>query len=196
MNEGKGFGSLMSPGFSKTSLIAADVSPRVLKSVRAPISGYTSTMRWRHIDFESAMRRVADRKIEEAMREGKFDNLPGKGLPLELEPIPTAENARMTWWALKILRNNDFTPEEVVWRKGIDHLRERLGKASSESVVCQIVDQINDLVRRINTLGTNAINLPVAPMSRETALEQFRLTAMPAREEGAGSCHFGSAREE
>ena len=110
--------------------------------------------------------------------------------------IPTAENARMTWWALKILRNNDFTPEEVVWRKGIDHLRERLGKASSESVVCQIVDQINDLVRRINTLGTNAINLPVAPMSRETALEQFRLTAMPAREEGAGSCHFGSAREE
>ncbi len=120
------------------------------------------------------MRRVADRKIEEAMREGKFDNLPGKGLPLELEPIPADENARMTWWALKILRNNDFTPEEVVWRNAIDHLREKLYKASNESAVGQIVDQINDLVRRLNTLGTNAINLPVAPIDREEALQRFR----------------------
>ncbi len=58
---------------------------------------YTSLMRFTHIDIESALRRVADRKIEEAMGEGKFDNLPGKGLPLELEPIPADENARMTW---------------------------------------------------------------------------------------------------
>ncbi len=34
-------------------------------------------MSFKHLDVENALRRVADRKIEEAMREGKFDNLPG-----------------------------------------------------------------------------------------------------------------------
>ena len=74
-------------------------------------------MSLKDIDLENAFRRLADRRIEEAMREGKFDNLPGKGLPLDLEPMPAEENARMTWWALRILKNNNFTPEEVTWRK-------------------------------------------------------------------------------
>ncbi|MDQ3439400.1 MAG: DUF1992 domain-containing protein, partial [Planctomycetota bacterium] len=35
------------------------------------------------------------------MKEGKFDNLAGKGEPIELEPAPAEENARLTWWALR-----------------------------------------------------------------------------------------------
>ncbi|MDW8263284.1 MAG: DUF1992 domain-containing protein, partial [Phycisphaerales bacterium] len=60
----------------------------------------------RHLDVESVLRRVAERRIEEAMRAGKFDNLPGAGRPLELEPIPPGEEARLRWWALRILRQN------------------------------------------------------------------------------------------
>jgi hypothetical protein len=52
----------------------------------------------KNVDIECALRRIADRRIEEAMREGKFDNLPGAGKPLNLEPMPAEENARMTWW--------------------------------------------------------------------------------------------------
>jgi hypothetical protein len=40
------------------------------------------------VDFDAAFRRLADRRIEEAMREGKFDNLPGRGKPIELDPMP------------------------------------------------------------------------------------------------------------
>ena len=52
------------------------------------------------IDLDAALRRLAERKIEEAIREGKFNNLPGFGKPLDLEPMPAEENARMRWWAL------------------------------------------------------------------------------------------------
>jgi hypothetical protein len=134
-------------------------------------------MSLKHVDMESAMRRLADRRIEEAMREGKFDNLPGRGQPIELEPIPTDENARLTWWALKILRQNDVIPEEVTWRKAIDHLRERLARASDEHTVRKVVAQINALVHRINTLGTNALPGTVVPLFEATEVEKFRASA-------------------
>jgi hypothetical protein len=131
-------------------------------------------MALKNVDMESAMRRLADRRIEEAMREGKFDNLPGKGQPIELEPIPADENARLTWWALKILRQNDVIPEEVTWRKALDHLRERLRHVQDESALRHAVAKVNDLVRRINTLGTNALPGTVAALSEEAELEKFR----------------------
>jgi hypothetical protein len=121
-------------------------------------------MRLNHVDLESAMRRVADRRIEEAMREGKFDNLPGKGQPLELEPMPADENARLTWWALKIFRQNDVIPDEVRWRKTIDLLRERLHSCRSEETVRSLTAQINALILKVNTLGTNALTHPLAPL--------------------------------
>ena len=108
------------------------------------------------------------------MKEGKFDNLPGAGKPLELEPMPADENARLTWWALRILRKNEFTPEEIRWRKGIDYLKSRLARVSDEGEVEGIVERINELVRKINTLGTNALNTGVACLDVEDELAKFR----------------------
>ena len=127
------------------------------------------------VDIESALRRLAERRIEDAMKEGKFDNLAGAGAPLELEPMPADENARMTWWALKILKQNDVTPHEVQWRKALDYLRAQLEKLTDESRLEPLVGQINELVRRINTLGTNAINIGVAGVDLEA--ERARLRA-------------------
>lgn len=131
-------------------------------------------MSLKDVDLENAFRRLADRRIEEAMREGKFDNLPGMGQPLELEPMPAEENARMTWWCLRILKQNDFTPEEIRYRKSIDHLRAALERADDETHVQRIVAQINELVWKINTLGTNAINLGVTGADEAIELRRFR----------------------
>src|SRR2546421_1213674 len=111
-------------------------------------------MALQHVDMVSALRRLADRRIEEAMKEGKFDNLAGAGKPLNLEPMPADEGARMMWWMLRIMKNHDFTPHEVVWRKTIDRLKDRLALARDENTLAQLVAQINQLARRINTLGT------------------------------------------
>jgi hypothetical protein len=131
-------------------------------------------MSLKNMDIGSALRRLAEKRIEDAMKEGKFDNLPGAGKPLELEPIPADENARMTWWALKIMRNNEFTPHEVRWRKTVDHLKADLAKLTDESRLEPLVKQINDLVHQINTLGTNAINLGMVGVDLETARAELR----------------------
>src|SRR6185437_9881938 len=109
----------------------------------------------------------------DAMREGKFSNLQGQGKPLNLEPMPADENARMTWWCLRILKNNDFTPDEIRYRKSIDHLKAALAAAKSEARVRTLVDQINSLIQKLNTLGTNAIHLGIAPISIETELARL-----------------------
>ena len=131
-------------------------------------------MTLKHVDIENALRRLADKRIEDAMKEGKFDNLASAGAPLELDPAPVEENARMTWWALRIMRQNDFTPDEVRWRKALDYLRDQLERLPDESRLEAIVAQINDLVRRINTLGTNAINLPVVAVDLEAERARLR----------------------
>src|SRR2546423_1111294 len=127
-----------------------------------------------HVDIESALRRLADKRIEEGMKEGKFDNLAGAGQPLDLEPMPAEENARLMWWALRILKNNDFTPEEVTWRKAIDHLRSRLHAAIEEAEVIRLVGQANELIRKLNTLGTNALVTDIALLDEAEYVQRFR----------------------
>ena len=127
-----------------------------------------------HVDIGAALRRLADRRIEDAMKDGKFDNLAGAGKPIELEPAPAEENARLTWWALRILRNNNFTPEEIQWRKAIDYLRERLARVTAEEEVGPVVRQINALIHKLNTLGTNAIQSGIAPLDEAEEVLAFR----------------------
>src|SRR5205085_4201363 len=94
--------------------------------------------------------------------------------PLDLEPMPADENARMTWWMPRILKGNDFTPDEVRWRKQLDGLRAELAQAGTEARVRAIVGAINRLVRQVNTLGTNALPGVVAPVSQEEELQRWR----------------------
>ncbi len=64
-------------------------------------------------DIEAAMRRIADRRIEQAMEEGKFDNLEGMGKPLKLEPIPADEDAKAMYWAVKLCRQNNVLKPQM-----------------------------------------------------------------------------------
>jgi len=84
---------------------------------------YNEIMSLRNIDIASAMRRIADRLIEDAMKEGKFENLPGAGKPLELEPMPAEENARATWWAVRLLKKTGNSDLAVKLSKTPDVLR-------------------------------------------------------------------------
>jgi hypothetical protein len=72
------------------------------------------------------------------------------------------------------LRQNDFTPEEVRWRKSIDYLKARLEKAGDEEQVRSLVAQVNELVYKINTLGTNALKAPVIRLDLETEIKRHR----------------------
>jgi len=127
-----------------------------------------------HVDIGSILRRIADKRIEDAMLEGKFDKLQGAGKPLDLEPVPADEQARMTWWALRILKNNGFTPDEIQWRKAVDKLKDRLAAAKRESEVISLVAELNYLIRKLNTMGANAIRSDIAVLDEAEELERFR----------------------
>jgi hypothetical protein len=78
------------------------------------------------MSIESAI----EKQIKEAMARGEFDNLAGKGKPLDLEAyFNTPDDLRM---AYSILKSNDFVPEEVEIMKEISALKERLAAAVDE----------------------------------------------------------------
>ena len=137
-----------------------------------------------NIDMESALRRLAERRIEDAMKEGKFNNLRGAGQPIELEDMPIDENARAMWWALRIMRQNDFMPEEIRWRKQIDLFREAIARLTDESKLPELVNRVNEVVRKLNTLGTNAIRTGMAPLDLEHERTQLRARLLDRSERG------------
>jgi hypothetical protein len=68
--------------------------------------------------------------IKEAMAQGAFDNLPGKGQPLDLDAyFRSPEHLRM---GHSILKNGGFVPEEVQLLKEIEALREELRSCADE----------------------------------------------------------------
>lgn len=61
---------------------------------------------------------IADRKIREAMEEGAFDHLEGRGEPLDLSENPFEDpSVRM---AHRLLRNNGFAPAWIEEGREID----------------------------------------------------------------------------
>lgn len=96
--------------------------------------------------------RVAEERIREAQRDGAFDNLPGKGKPLELEDqslIP--EDLRMSY---HILKNAHVLPPGAELRKEIQTLQDLLKYVEDESERKAVAKEIEwkmirlDLLRR------------------------------------------------
>ena len=84
---------------------------------------------------------IAERRIQEAMKNGEFDNLPGKGKPLpkdNLDYVPEELRA-----ACKILKNAGYVPEEVELRKAIYHLTDLLR-------TCTDAEEISDIRKKLN----------------------------------------------
>ncbi len=68
--------------------------------------------------------RLAEQRILEAQRNGEFDNLPGKGKPLELEDLSwVPEDLRIGY---KVLKNACILPPEAELLKDIHTLEDLL----------------------------------------------------------------------
>lgn len=71
--------------------------------------------------MEFDFQRIAERKIEEAISEGKFDNLPGKGKPIVFDDDPmTPPHLRL---ANKVLKNAGVLPDWMQLEKEIERER-------------------------------------------------------------------------
>jgi len=100
------------------------------------------------------LRNIVEERIQEAQREGLFDNLPGKGKPLKLDDdsgIP--EDLRL---AFKILKNSNCLPIEMELRKEIFNLRQLLDAAIDPETRRELRRDLNLLILRFNSLNRGA----------------------------------------
>ena len=84
--------------------------------------------------------RIVEAIIKEAMERGEFDNLPGKGKPIDLtEYFETPENVRI---ANSVLKNAGMTSREVDLLKELAELKQLLAAIMDDKKKQQIEQQI------------------------------------------------------
>jgi Domain of unknown function (DUF1992) len=103
------------------------------------------------MSLESAI----EEKIREAIERGEFDNLDGKGKPIDLNAyFETPEDLRM---AFSMLRSNEFVPQEVELMREIASLRDRARTITDE----------NERSRLISEAENKALSLRLALENRQ-----------------------------
>lgn len=94
--------------------------------------------------------KLAENRIREAMEAGEFDNLTGKGQPLNLEEdshIPL--ELRM---AYKILKNADCLPPELELRKEVVQLQDLVAAMPDEAEKLKQMRRLNFLMMKLSMM--------------------------------------------
>jgi len=104
--------------------------------------------------------RLVEERIREAQSDGIFDNLPGKGRPLNLDDdngVP--EDLRLTY---KVLKNSNCLPIEMELRKEFFNLRTLLNAAIDEPTRRELRRELNMLALSLNlrTRHLASLDLP------------------------------------
>jgi len=115
--------------------------------------------------------KIADRKITEAMMNGEFDNLSGKGKRLELEDetwIP--EDLRITY---RLLRNAGYVPPEIELRNEIISLKNLLDTLDDDKERLKKMRELNYRIMKLNLSRKKPLILEDFPLYEERVVEKF-----------------------
>ena len=94
--------------------------------------------------------RAIESIIREAMARGEFDNLPGKGKPIDLSDyFNTPEDLRL---AYSIMKNAGVMPEEVEILKEIETLNSELEACTDEGKRKQLKKKVEERKMRVSLL--------------------------------------------
>jgi len=95
--------------------------------------------------------KIVEQRIKEAMENGEFENLPGKGKPIPLEDdshVP--EDLRL---AYKLLKNADCLPPELLEKKEIFQMEDMLATIPDEKERYKLIKKINFKIMKLNVMG-------------------------------------------
>ena len=115
--------------------------------------------------------KIIERRIQEAQKEGAFDDLPGKGKPLSLEDdsqIP--DDLRL---AYKILKNAGYIPKEVAMRKEIVETEDLLDSMEDTKAKYRKLKKLNFLITRLNIVRKTSVNLEMDQHYDKKLVERF-----------------------
>ena len=103
------------------------------------------------MDALCGYQRIIEQRIREAQERGEFDNLPGRGEPLNLvDDSGVPEDLRL---AYKILKNADCLPPELEARKEIRQMEDLLENIPDEKERYKLIKKINYKIVKLNMMG-------------------------------------------
>ncbi len=94
--------------------------------------------------------KLVEEKIKEAMDNGQFDNLPGKGKPLDLGDYFKAPPHLRAGYSL--LKNANVVPAEIQLKKEIEALKEMRKTNKDENKKSGLTKKINEKTTELNLL--------------------------------------------
>jgi hypothetical protein len=98
--------------------------------------------------------KLIEEKIREAMERGEFDDLPGKGKPLDLDAyFATPEDVRLGY---SVLKSAGCAPVEVELQKEIESLKARLDVSDDERERQSLRKEIEGKTLKLNLLMDGA----------------------------------------
>ena len=101
--------------------------------------------------------RLAEERIRQAQEEGVFDDLPGRGQPLNLEDdAHVPEDLRMAW---RVLKNAGCLPPELLAEREIHTARELLAGMTDEAERHLQMQRLNLMVTRLNESRRRPVQL-------------------------------------
>lgn len=100
---------------------------------------------------------IAERKIDEAIKEGrlKIDGWQGRPLPDDADPY-MPEDLKM---AYKILKNAGFVPPEVETRREIERLEEIIAGSKDEQTRLKQMKKLEVLLRKLAFMRPDSANI-------------------------------------
>ena len=107
------------------------------------------------ISVFAVLERLAEERIRDAIQRGEFDNLPGRGKPLDLEDdrhIP--DDLRL---AYKVLKNAACLPPELELKKEIRKAEELLSSMEDEGQKYRQLQKLNFLVMKLNEMRKGSV---------------------------------------
>lgn len=93
---------------------------------------------------------MAEEKIQAGLRDGVFENLPGKGQPQKFEDISAVPKDLSVGY--KVLKNTGYLPEEIQIRKDLVTLNDLIRCCTDEEELRQLNGQLRAKRLRFNQL--------------------------------------------
>jgi hypothetical protein len=97
-----------------------------------------------------SIEKFVEEQVRRAIEAGEFDNLPGKGKPIDLKAyFDTPEDLRL---AYSVLKSNSFVPEEVELLREIEALKKHFETCTDEERSSNLKREIREKTFTFNML--------------------------------------------
>jgi hypothetical protein len=114
----------------------------------------------------------AERRIREAMEEGRFDNLPGSGKPIPGIDEPPDED----WWVKQKLKDEGLSivPPILEARRELERLLDELPRLRTEAEVRRRMEKVNQQIREAIASPHPGPPIVVLPVIVDEIIGQWR----------------------